>query len=113
MDSKSSNIIRIKSIDVSLMAIKYVQLYQENSHCWKRFGLEKTYPTNHFFNLYKNQEYNEYFKILDKEKFLWAMMICGVEFEFVKDFDLICNDLSSGNSFTTHCEAIVDPYLEH
>lgn len=96
MDSKLSNTIRIGRVDVSLMAVKYVELYPRHLDCkdWKHFGLERTYPINHLCNMY--------FKILDKEKFLWAMVICGVEFEFVKDFDAICNEISPQNSFGWH-----------
>jgi hypothetical protein len=86
-----NNIIRIKSIDVSLMAVKYVELYPKPKDCksWKHFGIEKicfdiedAFPTT-----YREEEYRPLFKIIDKEKFLWAMMICGVEFEFVKGLD--------------------------
>ena len=104
MDSKSSNIIQIKSIDVSLMAVKYVDLHPRKRDCqsWKLFGIEKIYPPNHTFNIPYGEEQVSFFKVIDKEKFLWAMMICGVEFEFVKDFDAICNETSPQNSFGWH-----------
>jgi hypothetical protein len=103
MDSKSSNIIQIGSTDAALMATKYVELYPKDAGCWKHFGLEKIYPPNHTFNIPSGREdYVGYFKVIDKEKFLWAMMLCGVEFEFVKDFDAICNETSPQNSFGWH-----------
>lgn len=102
MDSKSSNIIQIGSTDTSLMAVKYVELYPKDSGCWKHFGLQKIYLPNHTFNIPYGEQQASFFKVIDKEKFLWAMMICGVEFEFVNDFDVICNELSPQNSFGWH-----------
>ncbi len=104
MDSKSSNIIQIGSTDVSLMAVKYVELYPKHLDCkdWRHFGIEKIYPPNHTFNIPYKGDYLAFFKVIDKEKFLWAMMLCGVEFEFVNDFDVICNEISPQNSFGWH-----------
>ena len=76
-------LIHISSIDIALMAMKYTELYPNESKDWKNFGLERLNPESNQFKLVWPKGWREsagVFKIVDKEKFLWAIMVCDIKY---------------------------------
>jgi hypothetical protein len=82
MDLKLSY-IQIDSVNIALMAMKYTELYPNESKDWKNFGLERLNPESNKFKLAWPKGWREavgVFEVIDKEKFLWAIMQFDIKY---------------------------------